>query len=249
MSKFLFYISLVLFLGAAFLGFYNEKRSKEVILSQEEIIQEQHDNVFAVEKELQDLKEGIASKSADQDKKNRELSDAREAQAKAENELTQNQKQLADKEAELGQLKSDLSLKRERIQELEATVEQLSQSKETSKSKNSSAKGKGAHVEIKKEIPKNQVSSKEGGASFQEGKVVALNTTWNFVVISIGSQDGMVVGTEISIKQNNQIIAHAKVTSVEALTSGADLVMSSLAPGATIQIGDQVLVSDKQMGK
>jgi predicted RNase H-like nuclease (RuvC/YqgF family) len=249
MSKFLFYISLVLFLGAAFLGFYNENRSKEVILSQEEIIQEQHDNVFAVEKELQDLKESIDSKSADQDKKNRELSDAREVQAKVENQLTQVQKQLADKEAELDQLKSDLSLKRERIQELEATVEQLSQSKETSKSKSSPAKGKGAHAEIKKEIPKNQVSSKEVGTSFQEGKVVALNTTWNFVVISIGSQDGMVVGTEISIKQNNQIIAHAKVTSVEALTSGADLIMSSLAPGTTIQIGDQVLVSDKQMGK
>ncbi|MDH4470126.1 MAG: hypothetical protein QE493_04040 [Verrucomicrobiae bacterium] len=249
MSKFLFYISIVLFIGAAFFGYFNEHRLKEIILSQETIIQEQHDNVFAAAKELQDIKESLASKSNDQDNNKKELQDAREAVAKASNELTQTQKQLADKETELVQLKSDLAVKTESVQELESTVQLLSQSKETSQSKKSSTKRKAVHSEIKKETPKNEISSKEVGTNFQEGKVVAINNTWNFVVISIGSQDGMVAGTEISIKHNDQIIAHAKVTSVEVLTSGADLVMSSLAPGSTVQIGDQVLVSDKEIGK
>jgi len=249
MSKFLFYTSLFLLIGAGFLGYLNNNRYKEIVSSQETIIQEQHDNVFAVEKELQEIKNGVTSNSSDQDKNKQELCDAREALTKASKELVETQKQLGDKEAELVQLKSDLAVKTESAQELESAVQLLSQSKETSQSKKSSSKRKKMSSEGKKEIPKNKISSKEPEASFQEGTVVAVNTTWNFVVISIGSQDGMVAGTEISIKHNDQVIAHAKVTSVEVLTSGADLVMSSITPGSTVQIGDQIVVSDKDMGK
>ncbi|KAB2643528.1 MAG: hypothetical protein DVB29_05455 [Verrucomicrobia bacterium] len=181
MSKFLFYISIVLFIGAAFFGYFNEHRLKEIILSQETIIQEQHDNVFAAAKELQDIKESLASKSNDQDNNKKELQDAREAVAKASNELTQTQKQLADKETELVQLKSDLAVKTESVQELESTVQLLSQSKETSQSKKSSTKRKAVHSEIKKRLPKMKSLQKRSKLIFRKERLlpsITLGTLW-----------------------------------------------------------------------
>ncbi|MFZ4115576.1 MAG: hypothetical protein ACOYK6_02490 [Chthoniobacterales bacterium] len=249
MSKILFYLSLTLIVGTAVLGFLNNRRLNGIIANKEATIQQQNDTATNLEKELKELQESAASQTAVQAQNKKEVNDAQEAQAKASHDLTQVQQQLTDTEAELTQAKNDLSVKAARIQELEAAVQFLSQPKETSKSKNLSNKEKGTHAELKKETVKNDVLSKEVGASFQEGKVVAINTTWNFVVINLGSQEGMVAGTEISIKRSNQLIAKAKVTSVEASTSVADLVMSSLAEGTTVQVGDQVLVSEKEIGK
>jgi myosin heavy subunit len=249
MSKFLFYLALILIVGATVLGYLNDRRLNDIIASKEATIQKQDAAAAGLEKEFKELQESVASQTAVQDKNKKELSDAQEAQAKAANDLTQAQNQLADKEAELTKIKNDLSVKASRIQELEAALQFLSQPKEASKSKNPSNKEKGTHAELKKESTKNDVPSKEIGASCQEGSVVAINTTWNFVVISIGSQDGMAAGTEISIKRHDQVIAKAKVTSVEASTSVADLVMSTLAAGTTVQVGDPISVSEKEIGK
>ena len=251
MSKFLFYISLLLLIGASFLGYFNEHRFKEIIHNQESIIHEQHDTIAATEKELKDFKETTATQSADQENTQKELSAAKESLAKATDDLTQMHKSLADKERELVDTKNELSVKGARIEELETALQELPQSKEVTKSKNNSKnisnQHKAKHTEIKTDAVQSEHSPDEFTLSpprGKEGKVVAVNTIWNFVVINMGSQDGMVNGAEISIKHENQIIAKATVTSVEELTSAADLIKDSLVSNVTVQVGDQIVVAN-----
>lgn len=235
-------------IGATLLGYFNERRFKYIIVSQDAIMQEQHENSAEVEKELKELKDTLGSQSTDQEKNKKELDDAKEAQTKVANDLAQAQKQLVDKDAELALLKNELSVKTARVQEVEAALQLLSQPEETSKSKSAQGKGKGkgGRMEVKKEPSSNK---KEMNFSSQEGKVLAVNTTWNFIVISLGNHDGMSNGTEISIKRNAQVIAKAKVTSVEASTSVADILLDTVVAGTTVEAGDQILVSEKEIGK
>lgn len=255
MSKFLFYISILLLAGATSLAYFQERHLKESILNQESIIQEQHEAVTRTEKELQESKDAFSAQWSDQEKNKKELSHAQESLAKITDDLMQVQKELADRDRELAQLKNDFSIKTGRVEELEAAMQALSQNKETSKSKNSSDKAKIKHHEINNDSSKNEDPSKEPvslESHTQAGKeinVVAVNTTWNFVVISIGNKDGMVAGTEISIKRHGQVIAKAKVTSVEVLTSAADLMKDSLASGITVEVGDQVVVVENKTAK
>jgi|GEM_PF-2358288 len=247
MSKFLFYISLLLLIGASFLGYVNEHRFKEMIRNQESIIQEQHDTITATEKELKDFKETTATQSADQEKNQKELSATKESLAKTTDDLTQIRNSLADKERELSEIKNELSIKTARIEELETALQELSQSKDPTRLKNSSNQHKAKHTDIKTDTVQSETSPGELTSSPTRGKerkVVAVNTIWNFVVINMGSQDGMVNGTEIFIKHENKIIAKATVTSVEELTSAADLIKDSLVANVTAQVGDQVVVAN-----
>lgn len=251
MSKFLFYISLLLLIGASFLGYFNEHRFKEITRNQESIIQEQHDTITATEKELKDFKETTATQSADQEKNQKELSATKESLAKTTDDLTQIRNGLANKERELVEIKNELSVKGARIEELETALQELSQSKDPTKfknsSKNTSNQHKAKHTEIKTDTVQSETSPGELTSSppgVKERKVVAVNTIWNFVVINMGSQDGMVNGTEISIKHENKIIAKATVTSVEELTSAADLIKDSLVSNVTVQVGDQIVVAN-----
>ena len=74
-----------------------------------------------------------------------------------------------------------------------------------------------------------------------EGKVLAVNPSWNFVVLSIGDRQGVVAGSSLIVKRAGSMVAKLRVTSVEPSTSIADIQAGSLSKGAAVQPGDVVI--------
>jgi cell shape-determining protein MreC len=74
-----------------------------------------------------------------------------------------------------------------------------------------------------------------------EGRILAVNPAWNFVVLSLGDKNGVVSNAELLVKRGTQLIGKVRVTSVEPSTSIADIVANSVPEGATISPGDDVI--------
>ena len=73
------------------------------------------------------------------------------------------------------------------------------------------------------------------------GRILAVNGGWNFVVISVGDKQGSVMGATMLILRGGEPIAKARVSSVEAATSIADILPGSVRRGVTVQPGDTVI--------
>ena len=74
-----------------------------------------------------------------------------------------------------------------------------------------------------------------------QGKVLAFNPGWNFVVLNVGDQQGVLVNAPLLVIRGNVPVARLRVTSVERATSVADVIPASTARGVTVQPGDTVI--------
>lgn len=74
-----------------------------------------------------------------------------------------------------------------------------------------------------------------------EGRVLAVNPAWNFVVLSIGDHQGVVNNAEMLLKRGGQYLGKVRITSVEPSTSIADIVANTLPTGVAVQPGDSVI--------
>jgi len=74
-----------------------------------------------------------------------------------------------------------------------------------------------------------------------EGRVLAVNPAWNFVVLSIGDKSGVVNNSELLVKRGGQLLGKVRVTAVEPSTSIADIVANSMPAGVSVQPGDSVI--------
>lgn len=74
-----------------------------------------------------------------------------------------------------------------------------------------------------------------------EGKILAVNPNWNFVVLNIGDRQGVVSGASLIVKRGGSLVAKLRVTSVEPSTSIADVQAGSSAKGSIVQPGDVVI--------
>ncbi len=80
------------------------------------------------------------------------------------------------------------------------------------------------------------------------GRILAVNGGWNFVVLSIGDKQGAVVGATMLVLRGGEPIAKARVSSVEAATSIADILPGSVRRGVTVQPGDSVVFEGRTGG-
>lgn len=229
MRKILLYTAIFLTFGSALLALANFVRYKKLILKQASLIEEQRKDSAEFENDFKQLQEKIDVATAHEEASKKEALAAKEAQEKAESELANVQQQLAAKEAELAQLKGGEapSSSSEAPKPAAATPEKKAQEKSNAPEKKSSPS-----------TP--ETPSKETASNHLEGKVLAVNATWSFVVISLGEQNGITANREFSIKHGDQIIAKVKVTSVEPSTAVADIIPNSVASKTPVQIGDLV---------
>lgn len=74
-----------------------------------------------------------------------------------------------------------------------------------------------------------------------EGRVLAVNPAWNFVVLNLGDKQNVSNNTELLVKRGTRFLGKVRITSVEPSTSIADIVANSMPQGATISPGDTVI--------
>ncbi|MEO7165992.1 MAG: hypothetical protein ABI787_12060 [Spartobacteria bacterium] len=73
------------------------------------------------------------------------------------------------------------------------------------------------------------------------GTVLAVNQAYNFVVLSMGEQQGVVPNSELLVMRGGALIGKIRISSVEPTTSIGDIISNSLARGVQVQPGDTVI--------
>lgn len=258
MHRILLIVAIVLSLAAAALGYLNRNK---LVTAQTSIasIQAERDAAkkaaSASATELKALKEKAALAASDTEKNAAEVADLRAQVAKATSGVADIQKQVADKDATIAQQKTDMAAKDARISELESKATSAVQAPKASEDLKKQLEEKeilAASLETKLKDQDAQLASlKEREAKRRnksmrnglEGRILAVNPSWNFVVLNLGDRNGVVNNAEMLIKRGSQLIGKVRITSVEPSTSVADIVVNSVRSGLSVQPGDTVIYS------
>ena len=78
-----------------------------------------------------------------------------------------------------------------------------------------------------------------------QGTILAVNQAWNFVVLNLGSRQGIARNAEMLVQRGNQLIGKVRVTSVETSSSIADIIVRTIPRGLSIMPGDAVIAQSK----
>ena len=76
-----------------------------------------------------------------------------------------------------------------------------------------------------------------------QGRVLAVDRNWNFVVLNLGGRSGVNNNSTMIIRRGNSMVGRVKITSVEPSQSIADIVPNSVPAGVSVQAGDTVVFS------
>lgn len=163
-------------------------------------------------------------------------------------------KDLASTKSDLESTNSKLKVTQEQLQtytdelkgkkptELFSEISTLSEKVKVAEGENkllASAKEK-MEVELKKLRESEELRRPGGTKSISlSGKIVAVNPTWNFIILDLGKNDQVVEGLSMVIYRGEKMIGKAKVVTVDATTSVADLLPGT--PAQAIEVGDQVI--------
>ena len=125
-----------------------------------------------------------------------------------------------------------------KVKALEAQVAELTQVNQTMIAKVTEAEGKSKSMEGELAHYKGQARAKG-----LEGQVLAVNGAYNFVVLSLGDRQGVVMNAQMIIFRGDRVMAKVKVTSVEPSTSIADIIPGSGPRDFRVMPGDRVVYS------
>ncbi len=252
MPALLLYVSGAFLLASTVLGYLNFTRLKEKnarLADREQAITQRTSELATARKDLKGKDADLAAGK----KENEELK-AGLAAAKGESErlgaqISDFQAQLTAKQGELEELRkaaSSTSLAgpaaapapetERRIAELSAQVAELSQVKASLDDKLAAAEGRARSLQAAEARRQQGVAAR--GLS---GEVLAVNPSWNFVVLSLGDRQGVTANAEMVVMRRGTMVGRVRVTSVEPSQSIADIVPASVPPGFAVQPGDRVI--------
>lgn len=254
MGKVLLYASIAVTLATTALGFINKGK---LAASKEEAVtaqQQAQQKIAAAEQALKDLKNT---------KENLESATKEREQVTAQTDALKSD--LEKNKSQVTELTSQVTAKETQIAELTAKIE-AANSKIESLSANTTVAPSGPSPEQQAEIQEKEALITKLQADLDasrtqledlrkkdadrmalkmrnglEGRILAVNQAWNFVVLNLGDRNGVVGNAEMLIKRGNQLVGKLRVTSVEPSTSIADIVSNSVPRGVSIQPGDNVI--------
>lgn len=259
MQKILLIVAAVLSLAAAGLGYLNHGKLIAVKADNDSTKQQLDKANKSLSAALADGKaktEKLALVSTDQEKLATENTDLKAQIAKSSSGVADVQKQVADRDATIAQQKADMAAKDAHITDLEAKVNSTAKPvvapaddlKKQLEEKDILTTGLQAKLKeqesqlaaLKEREAQRRSKSMRNGL---EGRILAVNPSWNFVVLSLGDRNGVVNNAEMLIKRGSQLIGKVRITSVEPSTSIADIVVNSVRSGVSVQPGDSVIYS------
>ena len=252
MGKVLLYASIAVTLATTALGFINKTKLStklDELATSEKAVKDKTAAVEKAQQEIKSAKDKLDTVTAEKD----------QATAQAETmktDLEKNKTQVADlktqidaKTAEVAKLAADLEEAKKKpagggeavvatgptpeqqavLQEKETLITKLQGDLEASRSQLEGLR--------KKDADRTALKMRNG----LEGRILAVNQAWNFVVLNLGDKNGVVGNAEMLIKRGAQLVGKVRVTSVEPSTSIADIIANSVPRGLSIQPGDNVI--------
>ncbi len=259
MGKILLIITIIVSLLTAGVGYMNYTKlqeTKEELGATSARTESTEASLAQTKSDLSKSQEELAASTEENTKLQAQLKTAQTEAAQNKTLAEQSAQQLQEKETELEQLKTDMTAKDTRIAELEASsvgsapndpsaVNTMEMETRITEQETLIQKLQGdlaasrSQLEEYKERESNRAAQVMRGGL--EGKVLAVNQAWNFVVLSLGDRNGVVSNAEMLVKRGNQLVGKVRITSVEPSTSIADIVANSTPRGLVIQPGDNVI--------
>lgn len=252
MPKIFLGISILLIMGSAVLGLLTkghitqlktEKESSQIsIANLQAEIKKSAEASKTVESTIEEANKKVEAATAEITKKQAEV-DAATAK------LNEAQAAVAAKEKEVEELKNkpvtpvqdpaQIAALASATEKLQTAETQLAEAKQVADGLNAKIKQQEAEMEnLRKDKERREQKVVAQGL---EGQVLAVNQAWNFVVISIGDKQGVLMNTEMVIQRGSDMVAKVRVSSVEPTTAIADILPGSLPKNVRVQPGDKVI--------
>lgn len=256
MTRLLLTISITLSVLTAGLGYFNKRKSdtlRRTLAIAEAHLARSQDALAQIQKNGSEAQKQLSKTTVKLEETTANLTTAQENLKKASAKITDLDAQLTDKNLQINDLKNENIIQENKIKELtppaasgkfQAQQEaewstQLAEQKTLVSKLQSQLESTQKRIEeyARKDMERQKLQTRLG----LEGKVLAVNQAWNFVVLSIGNKNGVATNAEMLVKRGDQLVGKVRVTSVEPSSSIADIITSSLSKGRLIQPGDSVI--------
>lgn len=251
MAKTLLIVAAVISLITAGLGFVNQGKIAEAnaaAQTAESTLTSTQGTLKKTQAELKQLQENLAVAQGDQEKAAAALTAAQADAQKAQSELTAAKDAAAAKDSQIQSLTAELDDAKRRLAEVAEGGNPAAAPTEDPRVKelealvaSQDAKLKAADSQLADLRKRDEARRTKQMQQGLEGRVLAVNPAWNFVVLSIGDRQGVVSNAELLLKRGGQYLGKVRVTAVEPATSIADIVANTLPAGVSVQPGDSVI--------
>ena len=254
MPKILLGVSILLIAATAFFGVSTKTKVSglnQTILAKGEELKKSQDSEKKAKADMKTAQDAAAEAKTAADKAIADAKTAADNLQKAQDESKGLKDQVDSKDKEIADLKAKAQGMQpgqapqpaEDVAKLKADLDQTKTQLAEQTTINKGLADKLASAEEKTKVYQDKEKKREGQlmAKGLEGQVLAVNPGWNFVVMSIGDRQGVVMGAEMIVVRGNYRIAKLKISSVEPSTSIADIEPGSLAKGMRVQPGDKVI--------
>jgi myosin heavy subunit len=254
MGKLLVILSIVLTAASAVLGYLNQGKLKETrknLVDTEVAANQAKTQLAKAQSDLKSAAQNLATTAAEKDQLASKLSGSQSELEKAKGQVTALSADKTSLETQVNQLTADLQAKTQELEQkgiagssapAEATSDQQAQlAEQQTLITKLQADLDSARSQVSAFTKEKQDRLHQRMRNGLEGRILAVNPAWNFVVLSLGDKNGVVSNAELLVKRGTQFIGKVRVTSVEPSTSIADIVANSVPEGATISPGDDVI--------
>jgi predicted RNase H-like nuclease (RuvC/YqgF family) len=205
----------------------------------------------AREKDIKGRETAIATEKA-------KIAESESRVASAEADLVKLQTEKADLQAKLQANETEVANLQKQIDETKpasanpgaaSTVELQAQLDDARRQLDSAEREKGLLAEKMQSVETRSSQLEEekkrravvAGKIGVRGTVLAVNQAYNFVVLNLGSRQGVEPNSEMLVLRDGSFIGKIRISSVEPSTAIGDIVTSTLARGVQVQPGDVVI--------
>jgi hypothetical protein len=254
-------LAILLLVLAAFFGFLNAQKIKALRAT---MATAQGARDGAEHRIREKSNPSIAGVSEDHDK----LAQAENRAAKAEADLTQLQKEKADLQTKLDDNQKESASLQTAVQgtdknsntspadssaatapaaDLQTQVEDLRRQLDSAEKEKALLSEKLQDMQDRADQPKEAKKRRETVGETAprrtglRGTILAVNQAYNFVVLNLGTRHGVESNAEMLVLRDGALVGKIRVSSVEPATAIGDIITGSLARGAQIQPGDNVI--------
>jgi hypothetical protein len=254
-------LAILLLLLAAFFGFLNSQKMKTLRAT---VATAQAARDVAERRIREKLNPSAGGAVEDQDK----VAQAENRAAKAEAELAKIQKEKADLRTKLDENQKEIASLQTPVQEaeknpnaspadnsaatapaadLQSQVDDLRRQLDSAEKEKAFLSEKLQDIQDRADQPKEGKKRREAVRETAprrtglRGTVLAVNQAYNFVVLNLGTRHGVESKAEMLVLRDGALVGKIRISSVEPVTAIGDIITSSLARGAQMQPGDNVI--------
>jgi hypothetical protein len=190
------------------------------------------------------------------------VAEAENKAAKAEADLAQLQKEKTDLQSKLDANQAEIASLRQQLEAAATTPKpavspapasspaELQAQLDDVRHQLDSAEKEKAFLSEKLQSPQERTSQPQEEKKRKEpsprrtgvrGTILAVNQAYNFVVLNLGTRQGVEPNSEMLVLREGTLIGRIRISTVEPATAIGDIITSSLARGVQVQPGDTVI--------